>query len=78
MGFYRQEHWSGAPVPYPGDLPSPGIEPASLMAPALAGRFFNTSATWEAQTVKRSFNFFFFNFIFIFKLGLLKDLYFKG
>ena len=32
----------------PGDLPNPGIEPASLMPPALAGRFFTTSATWEA------------------------------
>ena len=31
------------------DLPSPGIEPASLMSPALAGGFFTTSATWEAQ-----------------------------
>ena len=34
----------------PGDLPSPGIEPMSLMPPALAGRFFTTSATWEAVT----------------------------
>ena len=32
----------------PGDLPNPGIEPASLMSSALAGRFFTTSATWEA------------------------------
>ena len=31
------------------DLPSPGIEPASLMSPTLAGGFFTTSATWEAQ-----------------------------
>ena len=31
------------------DLPSPGIEPASLMSPALAGRFFTTYATWEAH-----------------------------
>ena len=28
--------------------PDPGIEPASLMSPALAGGFFTTSATWEA------------------------------
>ena len=37
-------------LPYPpvGDLPDPGIEPESLMSPALAGRFFTTSATWEA------------------------------
>ena len=30
-------------------LPKPGIEPASLMFPALAGGFFNTSATWEVK-----------------------------
>ena len=30
------------------DLLDPGIEPKSLMSPALAGRFFTTSATWEA------------------------------
>ena len=29
MGFSRQEHWSGLPFPYPGDLPDPGIEPGS-------------------------------------------------
>ena len=48
MGFSRQEYWSGLPCPPPGDLPDPGIEPASLMSPALAGRFFTTIATWEA------------------------------
>ena len=46
MGFSRQEYWSGLPCPPPGDLPDSGIEPASLMSPALAGRFFTTSATW--------------------------------
>ena len=35
--------------PPPGDLPNPGIKPATLMSPALAGQFFTTSATWEAQ-----------------------------
>ena len=30
MGFPRQEHWSGLPLPSPGDLPHSGIEPASL------------------------------------------------
>ena len=34
----------------PRDLPDPGIEPKSLMSPALASRFFTTSATWEAQS----------------------------
>ena len=32
-----------------GDLPHSGIEPTSLMSPALAGMFFTTSATWEAH-----------------------------
>ena len=36
MGFSRQEYGSGLPFPSPGDLPDPGIEPAS---PALAGGF---------------------------------------
>ena len=27
MGFPRQKCWSGLPVPFPGDLPRPGIEP---------------------------------------------------
>ena len=27
MGFSRQEHCSGLPLPSPGDLPDPGIEP---------------------------------------------------
>ena len=48
MGFFWQEYWSGLPFPFPGDLPNPGIKPVSLMSPALAGRFFTTSATWKA------------------------------
>ena len=44
-GFSRQEYWSGLPCPPPGDLPKLGIEPVSLMSPALAGEFFITSAT---------------------------------
>ena len=42
MGVSRQEYWSGLPCPLPGDLPDPGIEPASLLSPALA-----TSATYH-------------------------------
>ena len=49
MGFSRQEYWSGLPCSPPGDLPNPGIKPASLMSPALAGGFFTTSAIWEAH-----------------------------
>ena len=29
MGFSRQEYWSGLPLPSPGDLPDPGMEPTS-------------------------------------------------
>ena len=29
------------------DLPDPGIEPASPVSPALAGRIFMTSVTWD-------------------------------
>ena len=46
MGFSRQEYWSGLPFPIPGDFPNPGIE---LISPALAGRFFTTSNTWEGH-----------------------------
>ena len=49
VGFSRQEYWSGLPCPPPGDLPHPGTDPESLMSPALAGGFFITSTTWEAQ-----------------------------
>ena len=39
VGFSRWKHRSGLPFPTPGDLPDPGIKPAS---PAMAGRFFTT------------------------------------
>ena len=49
MGFSRQEEGSGLPCPPPGDLPNPETESLSLTSLALAGRFFTTSTTWEAQ-----------------------------
>jgi len=45
MGFSRQEYWSALPCPPPGNLPHPGIKPASLVPPALADRFFATYTT---------------------------------
>ena len=51
MGFSKQEYWSGLPCPPPGNLPHPGIQLASLMVCALAGRFFTTRPTWEAQLI---------------------------
>ena len=49
LEFSRQDYWNVLPFPTPGDLPDPWIKPTSLVSPALAGRFFTTSATWEAQ-----------------------------
>ena len=46
-GIFRQEYWSGLSFPSPRNLPDPRIEPA--LVPALAGRFFTTSTTWEAH-----------------------------
>ena len=45
MEFFRQEYWSGLPFPPSGDLPNPGIEPVSLVSPALAGGCFTTEPT---------------------------------
>ena len=47
MGFFWQEFWGGLLCAPPGDLPDLGVEPMSLMSPALAGRFFTISATWD-------------------------------
>ena len=50
MVFSRQEYWSGLPFPSPGNLSDPGIEPVSLLAPTLAGRFFTASTTgWPEE-----------------------------
>ena len=45
MGFPRQEYWSGLPLPTPGDLPDPGVEPES---PALPGGFC-TNQAWDQR-----------------------------
>ena len=38
MGFSKQEYWSGVPLPSPGDLPDPEIEPGS---PALQAMLYH-------------------------------------
>ena len=48
MEFSMKKYWSGLSSLFLEDLPNPGIEPTSPASPALAGRFFTTSATWEA------------------------------
>ena len=46
MVLSRQECWSGLPFPTLGDLPDPGIKPAS---PAFAGGFFTTKAPGKSR-----------------------------
>ena len=51
-------HGSGLPFPSPEDLPDPGTEPVSPSSPALAGRFFTTSAVLlKAPFIKTIKNF---------------------
>ena len=54
MGSSRKKtEW--LPHSPPGDLPDPGIEPASLMSPVLATYLlFSTSATWGAPGAGQS------------------------
>ena len=53
-GIFQARIWSGLPFPTPEDLPDPRTEPSTLASPALAGRFFTASTTWEATNVTRS------------------------
>ena len=40
------------PFPSPGDLPDPGIKPASFVSPALAGGFFTTATSGKPHKGK--------------------------
>ena len=45
VGFFLEEHWSGLPFPWAGDLSDPGIEPGSpaLQADSLSMEKFSSS-----------------------------------
>ena len=47
MRFSRQGYWSGLPLPSPGDLPNPGIEPRS---PALQANSLPTGLQGKPRT----------------------------
>ena len=72
MGFSRQEYWIGLPFPSPGDLPDPGIEPAS---PTLLGGFFTAEPPRKPKVllllllIKRQV----FLFLFLFLVVLSKN-----
>ena len=46
-GLFQARILKWLPLLTTGDLPDSGIEPAFLASPALAGRFFTPSTTWE-------------------------------
>ena len=53
--FTKQEYWSGLPFPASGDLPDPGIEPASPVAPvapALAGEFVTSEPLGKPEMAR--------------------------
>ena len=52
IGFPRQEYWSGLPFPALWDLPNPGIEPPSLVSPALAGEVFTAGELQQILKAK--------------------------
>ena len=52
MEFSRQEYLSGLPFPTSRVLFDSGIEPMTLVSPALEGKFFITSTTWEVNVIK--------------------------
>ena len=49
MEFLRQGYWSGLPFLTPGDLPDPGIEPVSLVSPALQADSLPSELPGEAK-----------------------------
>ena len=51
-----QEYWSELPFPSAGDLPNPGIEPVSLVSPALTGVYFTTVPPVEQTDMQRCDN----------------------
>ena len=53
MECSRQEYWGGLPFPPSGDLPDPGIKPAS---PALAGRLFTTTPPGKPNYTHSTYN----------------------
>jgi len=54
MRFLRPEYWSVLPLPSPEDLPNPGMEPVSLVFPALEGRLFTTEPPGKPHVCTRA------------------------
>ena len=57
MRFSREEYRSGLPFPSTGDPPDPGMEPASVIASALAGGFLTAELPVKYLWGGRKYNF---------------------
>ena len=57
MRFSREEYRSVLPFPSPGDPPNPGMEPASVIAYALAGGFLTAELPVKYLWGGRKYNF---------------------
>ena len=51
--FSRQKILEQVVILAPGDLPDPGVEPASLASPVLAGRFFTTAPPGKPRGIPK-------------------------
>ena len=51
-GIFQARILEWLPFPTPGNLPDPGIEPMSLVSPALVGGCFTTSTTWKVPFLR--------------------------
>ena len=69
MAFSMLEYWSGLPFPTSGDLPDPGIKPASLASSALAGGFFTAVPPAKPNLVICVYISFLFQIIFPYRLS---------
>ena len=65
-GIFQARILEWLPFPIPGDLPEPGIEPMSLVSPALAGGFF-TSAPPGKPIHMSIYGFFIYTYICTYK-----------
>ena len=52
MEFSRQEYWSTLPFPSPGNLPNPGIKPASYLPLALPGNPIQVISESESEVAQ--------------------------
>ena len=68
MRFPRQEYWSGLPFPSPGNLPNPGIKPAS---PAMAGGLFTTEPPGKPSEILNEVKWYTFFFLLLYNIALV-------